>query len=94
MEEIKKDDIVKNDPVPYWTYEEDMARAERHTKRWMIATAVVFALFMGYVFYQSQFEDVVSTQTVTQDSGEGGQNTFSGNFYGGEHGETDDNNNG
>lgn len=92
MEENKMPD------VPYLAHEEEMTRMERNVKRWFIGWIITFAALVltniGWVVYESQFEDIVSTQTVTQDSGEGGNNTFTGDFYGGDYnGEADSNTN-
>lgn len=56
-----------------WTYHEaDMARMERINKRLWIALIVVILLFTAsnaaWIYYESQFEDVVTTETVTQES--------------------------
>lgn len=88
----------KPDMIDYYTFEGEQTRSERNVKRWMIACAVAFAAFVisniGWLIYEAQYEDVVTTtQTVTQDTGsEGGTNTFTGDFYGGDYnGKTDDN---
>lgn len=80
--------------VPYYIHEDDINREEHHTKRWFVVWIITFAALiltnLGWIIYENQYEDVVSTQTITQDSGEGGNNTFTGDFYGGEYnGEAD-----
>lgn len=75
-------------PVPYFVHEDEMNRIEHHSKRWFIAWIITFiALILtniGWIIYESQYEDVVSaTQTVTQDGS--GTNTFTGDFYGGDY---------
>ena len=92
MEENKVTD------VPYLVHEEELVRMERNVKRWFIGWIITFVALIltniGWVVYESQFEDIVSTQTVTQDSGEGGSNSFEGDFYGGNYnGEADGNKN-
>ena len=46
--------------VPGAIYEMEMARAERHSKRWMIAffvaLAMLFSTNVGWIIYESQFE--------------------------------------
>ena len=91
-----EDNTRKPEAIDYYTYEGEMARAERHSVRWMKAALIEFILIIGmaigFLIYESQFEDVVTTtQTVTQDTGsEGGTNTFNGDFYGGDYnGKTD-----
>ena len=82
-------------------HEEDMARMERQVERsdknankWFIAWLITFLFLMatnfGWIVYESQFQDVVTTQTVKQDSGDGGSNEFIGGDY---YGETDSNDN-
>lgn len=68
-------------------------------KLWVLVFVLVILLVgtnAGWLVYESRYEDVVTaTQTVTQDSGNGGNNTFTGDFYGGgEDGKTDNNKNG
>lgn len=64
---------VKPDPVPYLVYEGEMARQERHVKRLWILCIVIFAALIltnaGWILYESQYEDVVITET--QQDGEG-----------------------
>lgn len=56
--EIEKKDTPE--AVPYIVYETELARGERHTKRWMIAffvaLAMLFASNIGWLIYESQFE--------------------------------------
>lgn len=56
-----------------WTYHEaDMARMERINKRLWKALLFVIVLLVAtnaaWIYYESQFEDVVTTETVTQES--------------------------
>lgn len=75
--------------VPYVVHEGAMTRLERANKRLWILCVVMFlafALSNGYwVWYESQFEDVVSTEEVTQDVDTGNGNatvTGIGDIYG------------
>ena len=76
------------DPVPYFMHEEIMARQERNTKRLFILCIIIFAALVGtnagWIWYESQFTDEVITQDITQDSGEGGSNTYNGKIIGGD----------
>lgn len=89
--EKENDNKKKPDKVDFYLYDEAMARAERHTHRWMVAFFAAFvALVISnaiWIWYESQYEDVVTaTQTVTQDTGNGsGANNFNGDFYGGDY---------
>ena len=76
--------------IPYYLHEGEMARQERTIKRlWILCLIMVFLLVgtnAGWLWYESQFEDVVTTETyqdVTQDA-ENGINTFVGGDYHGE----------
>lgn len=48
---------MENKSIDYFTYEEAMARAERHVKRWMLATIIVFVVLVlsniGWIVYAS-----------------------------------------
>ena len=46
--------------IPYIVHEAAIDRAERHTKRWMITSfiliGIIFAMMIGFLIYESQFE--------------------------------------
>lgn len=56
----KREPIKFPETVPGAVYELEMARAERHSKRWMIAFFValgmLFATNIGWLIYESQYE--------------------------------------
>ena len=84
--------------IPYYVHEGEMARQERHIRRLWILCIIIFAALVatnaGWIWYESQFEEQEITQEVTQDSGFGGDNTFTGTIIGGDYnGETEDQNN-
>lgn len=63
--------------VPYIVHESEVARLERITKRLWILCIIIFMAFVIsnclWLYYESQWEDVVTTQTITQDlSADGG----------------------
>lgn len=105
MEELKKRLGIENDrPIPadykidYFIHQEDMYHIEVQAKRWFIGWIITFIALvltnMGWIIYENQFEDVVTT--VTQEtSSDGGNNIISGDKVGavinGES-EADDNN--
>ncbi len=82
------------DTLMRWIHESEVARLERVIKRLWILCIIIFVAFVVsnamWIRYENQFEDVVTeTQTVTQDSGDGGSNTFTGDFISGDYnGET------
>lgn len=81
----------KNVLIPYIAYESELSRQERTIKRlWVLCIILILvsvASNAGWIWYESQFEDVVTTssqeitQDVTQDSGDGGYNNFVGRDY-------------
>ena len=80
--------------IPYYVHEGEMARQERHIKRLWILCIIIFAALIGtnagWLWYESQFEDQVITQEVSQDSGDGGSNSYVGRIVGGDYnGEAD-----
>lgn len=79
---------MEDKTVSYYFHEEQMNRLEMHNKRLFILTLVIFVALIltngAWIYHESLYEDVVTnTQTVTQDT-DGGNNTFNGDFYGGE----------
>lgn len=81
--------------IPYIVHESDMARQERTIKRlWILCILMFIALIAtnaGWIYYESQWEDVVTTtQEVEQDADGFGNNTFVGGDY---HGEAESKNN-
>ena len=82
------------DVIPYIIHESEMARQERHIKRLWILCIIIFAAFVitnvGWVWYESQFEDIVLTQEGVAD-GNGNvrlNGVAEGNIYG--EGQADD----
>ena len=73
--------------VPYVAHEFAMARAERQSKR-LVAVIILLILLLvgsniGWMVYESQFEDYVITQEVEQEA-DNGENHFIGGDYVGE----------
>lgn len=68
-----------NQTISYFVHEGMMARMERHTRRLWILCIIIFAALIvtnaGWLWYESQFEDVVTT--VTQET-PGGNNNYIG----------------
>lgn len=62
--------------ISYFVHESEMARLERMVKRmWILCIIMFLALVItnaGWVYYESQFEDVVTTVTQDLDTGIGG----------------------
>lgn len=69
--------------IPYFCHEGEMARAERTNKRlWILCIILIVLLFTSnaaWIYYESQFEDIVeTTQEVTQDNSNGINNFVGG----------------
>lgn len=63
----------KPENVSYYVHESEMARQERHVKRLWVLVIIMFAALVitnaGWIWYESQFEDIVMTQDATTDGG-------------------------
>lgn len=103
MSEQKKDFSTEQEAVtiPFFVHENEMTRLERVNKRLWIALLVIFVALIGtnagWIIYESQFESEVYTYELQQDSGEGGENTYTNNriIVGGDYnGEANGENNG
>lgn len=72
--------------VPYIVHESSMARMERTIKRlWILLILMAFFLVgtnMAWIIYENQFEDVVTTQEVTQHTTDGDNNFAGGDLIG------------
>lgn len=83
--------------VSYIVFESTIARFDRVIKRmWIIILILVFLLLgtnLAWLCYESQVEEVTQTteQTVTQDTKDGGDNSFIGGDSYGETGSEDRN---
>ena len=78
--------------VPYIVYESEMTRLERIIRRQFVLIIVALCFLVGtnavWIWYESQFEEVVTTTEVKQDvqqDSDNGNNTF----IGGDNGETE-----
>lgn len=86
------EDKTKVEAVPYVVHEGAMARQERTIKRLWILCLVMFLALVGtnagWIYYESQFETVVSDVRQDIDSGDGNITAVGiGDIYG--TGETD-----
>lgn len=87
--------------IPYFVHEGAMARQERTIKRLWILNILLILLLVGtnagWLYYESQFEDVVTTEETWQDvdTGEGDATVIGiGDYYGeGETSSQEDNEN-
>ena len=75
-----------SEAVPFIVHEGMMARAERTAKRLWITILLLIVLLVGtngaWIWYESQFEDCVTTQEVTQDVENGNNSFIGGDCYG------------
>lgn len=81
--------MEKPEPVPYLVHEGILARMERSNRRLFIIVIVLIAVlaasWIGFVVYESQFEDVSISQDVSQDADGGGNNSYNGEIVGGDY---------
>ena len=83
--------MEENKTIPYYAHEGMMARMERTVRRLWIICIILIILLAGtnaaWIWYEMQFEDVVTTEISQDVSQDGGTNTFIG---GDSYGETKD----
>lgn len=78
--------------IPIVTYEKDEQRKERREKRYIFVIILLIVLFVGsnagWLYYESQFEDIVEEYQIEQTNDGGNNNSI---INGGEvlNGETD-----
>lgn len=80
--------------IDYIVHEGIMVRQERTIRRLWIMCIIIFVALVAtnacWIIYESQWQDEVITQEISQDSGDGGSNTYNGKIIGGDYnGETD-----
>lgn len=72
--------------IPYVVHESEMTRQERIHKRDFIEKIILIILLvitnLGWLYYESQFEYVETTQEVTQDAEDGINYFVGGDMYG------------
>ena len=83
------------DSVPYIVHESANARVERKEKRLIGVIVLLIVLLVvsntGWMYYENQFEDVKTTNEVTQEA-ENGTNNFVGGDMNGETNHPNNNN--
>ena len=78
---------MEKEQISYYIFENEMCRQDIHNKRLFILCIILFASLIltngAWFAYESMFEDVSTTQTVTQDAdGNGISLTGIGDNYG------------
>lgn len=67
--------------IPYFVHEGEMSRAERTNKRmWILVIILIVALIatnLGWIIYENQYSDVVTTTEIEAEQ-DGGYNFVSG----------------
>lgn len=77
------------EPVPFIVHEAEMARQESTIKKlWVIAIILIVLLFgtnLGWLIYESQFEDVVTSEYSAEQKADGQSNNLfvGGDYHGG-----------
>ena len=82
-----KENRQKLEPVPFIVHESAMARMERSIKRLWVLALVALALLVGtngaWLWYESQFADIVTTIEAEQETTRGSNYAVGGDlFYG------------
>ena len=81
-ENCKSKSCKEPESVPYIAHEAAMARMERQAKRLWIAVLLLIVMLVGtnaaWLFYESSFEDVVTTTTIESEQDGAGVNIFGG----------------
>ena len=87
MTDCERCAVSKPDPVPYLTHEKDMARMERmNFHQFFVIIVLIVALVasnLGWIVYESQFEEEVTRTEIDQDTNDGGNNYIVGGDYNG-----------
>ena len=69
--------------VPYIVHESSMVRAERQAKRLIAIIILLIVLLVGsnigWLIYESQFEDVITSEEIIVDAEENGITNYIGN---------------
>lgn len=73
--------------IPYFAHEGDMSRMERANKRLWIVILVLIVALVGsngaWIWYESQFEEEVTTKIeAEQETSEGSNYVVGGDYYG------------
>ena len=59
---------MENKTIPYFVFEGELARAERHFKRAVFMCVLLIILLVGtnlaWLYYESQFEDKATTESI------------------------------
>lgn len=84
-------DDINTVTIPYFAHEGEMARMERANKRlWVIIIILIVALIgtnAGWIFYESQFQTEITTETYEAKADNGSNAVLNGdgevNIYGG-----------
>lgn len=73
----------QSDEVPYIVHEGTMARMERTVKRLWVTIILLIAMLVAtngaWLYYDSQYEDVVTTETYEANTNDGGDALISRN---------------
>ena len=86
MENKTENNLPKN--VPFFLHEAECTRLEKIIKRlWILAVILVALLVLtnaAWLWYESQYEDVIATWQEVEQENDNGNNTFVGGDYYGE----------
>ena len=75
------DENRKPETISFYEHEQEIARTETHSRRWMIAALIIFIALigtnLGWIIHESMYQDVV-TETYTAESDDGGVSISNG----------------
>ena len=81
-----KDNREKFAPVPHWAYEVEQAHRERTERRLLLVIIILILALIAtnawWIWRDSQYEDVVTTQEVAQKADNGTNNFVGGDYIG------------
>lgn len=84
----------KNNDVPYIVHEGAMARQDRTIKRlWIVIILLILLLVAsnaGWLYYESQYEQVTETTQTVKQTADSGDNSFGGGDVNGKSADSND----
>jgi len=82
-ETVREAELQTEADINGYPFERVLWRMDRTIKRLWIALLIVFITLVGtnvgWLIYEAQFQEEMYTYEIQQDSGEGGQNTYTDN---------------
>lgn len=85
----------EKEPVPFWEHQQSEARAA-HREKWLFSIIILLIVLLvgsnfAWIYYESQFETVTTTEHYEVDSGGGGNAIINGEGSVSVNGESENN---